>query len=58
MTNLNTIFHVVVSVYQLIEIWNSTQFPAEFPNGQSETESWVKTFENINVEPSRLGETN
>ena len=34
MTNLNMIFHVVVSVYQLVEIWNSPQFPDEFRNGQ------------------------
>ena len=33
-TNLNMIFHVVVSVYQLVEIWNSPQFPDEFRNGQ------------------------
>ena len=34
MTNLNTIFHVVVSVYWLVKIWNSSQFPDEFRNGQ------------------------
>ena len=34
MTSLNMIFHVVVSVYRLIKIWNSPQFPAEFRNGQ------------------------
>ena len=34
MTNLNMIFHVVVSVHQLVEIWNSPQFPDEFRNGQ------------------------
>ena len=33
MTNLNMIFHVVVSVYRLIKIWNSPQFPVEFRNG-------------------------
>ena len=33
MTNLNIIFHVVVSVYRLVKIWNSPQFPAEFRNG-------------------------
>ena len=33
MTNLNMIFHVVVSVYWLVKIWNSPQFPAEFRNG-------------------------
>ena len=34
MTNLNMIFHVVVSVYRLVKIWNSVQFPDEFRNGQ------------------------
>ena len=34
MTNLNMIFHVVVSGYRLIKIWNSPQFPTEFQNGQ------------------------
>ena len=34
MTNLNMIFHVVVSVYRFIKIRNSPQFPAEFRNGQ------------------------
>ena len=34
MTNLNMIFHVVVSVYRLVKIWNSPQFPDEFRNGQ------------------------
>ena len=32
MTNLNMIFHVVVSLYRLFKIWNSPQFPAEFRN--------------------------
>ena len=32
MTNLDMIFHVVVSVYRLVKIWNSLQFPAEFRN--------------------------
>ena len=35
MTNLNMIFHVVVSVWKLVKIWNSPQFPDEFQNGQS-----------------------
>ena len=37
MTNLNMhmIFHVVVSVYWFVKIWNSPQFPDEFRNGQS-----------------------
>ena len=34
MANLNIIFHVVVSVYRLVKIWNSLQFPDEFRNGQ------------------------
>ena len=32
MTNLNMIFHVVVSVYRLVKIWNSPRFPDEFRN--------------------------
>ena len=31
--NLNMIFHVVVSVYRLVKIWNSPQFPVEFRSG-------------------------
>ena len=34
MTNLNMIFYVVVTVYRLVKIWNSPQFPVEFRNGQ------------------------
>ena len=34
MTHLSIIFHVVVSVYWFVKIWNSPQFPAEFQNGQ------------------------
>ena len=30
---LDMIFHVVVSVYRLVKIWNSPQFPVEFRNG-------------------------
>ena len=33
MINLDMIFHVVVSVYRLVKIWNSHQFPVEFRNG-------------------------
>ena len=33
MTNLDMIFHVVVSDYRLAKIWNSPQFPVEFRNG-------------------------
>ena len=34
MTILNMIFHLVVSVYRLVKISNSPQFPNEFRNGQ------------------------
>ena len=34
MTTLNVIFHVVVSIYRLVKIWNSPQFPVQFRNGQ------------------------
>ena len=34
MTNLNMIFHVVVSVYWSVKTWNSPQFPDEFRNGK------------------------
>ena len=34
MTNLIMIFHVVVSVYRFVKIWNSPQFPAELRNDQ------------------------
>ena len=37
MTNLNAIFHVVVSVYRLVKIRNSPQFPLKFRNGLLET---------------------
>ena len=33
MINLNMIFHVVVSVYRLVKIWDSPQLPVEFRNG-------------------------
>ena len=33
MTNLNIIFHMVGSVYRLVTIQNSPQFPVEFRNG-------------------------
>ena len=33
MINLNTIFHMVGSVYRLVTIRNSPQFPVEFRNG-------------------------
>ena len=34
MTDLNMICHVMVSVYWLVKIWNSPQFPDEFQNVQ------------------------
>ena len=34
MSNLNVIFHVVVSVYRLVKIWNSPQSPDKFRNCQ------------------------
>ena len=34
MTTLNVIFHVVLSIYRLVKIWNSPQFPARFRNGR------------------------
>ena len=34
MTILYAIIHVVVMIYQLVKIWNSPQFPAQFRNGQ------------------------
>ena len=37
MTNLNAIFHLVVSVYRLVKIRNSPQFPLKFRNGLLET---------------------
>ena len=33
MIDLDMIFHAVVSVYRLVKIWNSPQFPVEFRNG-------------------------
>ena len=34
MINLDMLFHVLVSVYRLVKIWNSPQFPVEFSNGR------------------------
>ena len=31
--NLNVIFHVMVSIYRLVQIWNLPRFPAQFRNG-------------------------
>ena len=33
MITLNVIFHVVVSDYRLVKLWDSPQFPARFRNG-------------------------
>ena len=33
MINIDIVFHLMVSVYRLVKIWNSNQFPAEFRNG-------------------------
>ena len=33
MINPDMIFHVAVSVYRFVKIWNSPQFPVEFRNG-------------------------
>lgn len=33
MISLNVIFHVVVSIYRLVEIWHSPQFLAQTGNG-------------------------
>ena len=44
MTNLNMISDVVVSVYRLVKIWNSPQFPDEFRNGQYKREQRVCRF--------------
>ena len=37
MINLNVIFHMVGSVYRLVTIRNSPQFPVEFRNGLFDT---------------------
>ena len=47
MTNLNMIFHVMVSDYRLVKIWNSPQVPAELRNGQlinalAKLHRWIK----------------
>ena len=33
MTHLNVNFYVAVSVYRMVKLWNSPQFPALFRNG-------------------------
>ena len=39
-TNLKVIFHVMVSIYRLLQIWNSPQFPAELRNGLCTLKDW------------------
>ena len=39
MINLNVIFHMMGSVYRLVTIRNSPQFPVEFRNGLLEHDS-------------------
>ena len=36
--NLNVIFHAMVSIYRLLQIWNSPQFPAQLRNGLKESD--------------------
>ena len=48
MINLDMIFHVVVSVYRLVKIWNSPQVPVEFRNGLITTRAfWTFISENL-----------
>ena len=44
MTNLNVMFHVVVSVYRLVNIWNLPQFPAQFQNGPPSVGEFTGTY--------------
>ena len=48
MTNLNTIFHVVVSVYQSVNIWNLPQFLHNFGMAYYVT-SQIKPFDRFPV---------
>ena len=48
MTNLNMFFHVVVSVYRLVKIWHSSQFPDKFRNGQLTDRVKGAMYENAN----------
>ena len=58
MTNLNMIFHVVVSDYRLVKIWNSPQVPAELRNGQypelQRSQQWVPKIFQGNFEDKTL----
>ena len=49
MINLDMIFHVMVSVYRLVKIWNSPQFPVEFRNGLLEEGEVLNRGETPNV---------
>ena len=49
MTNLNMIFHVVVSVYWSVKIWNLPQFPVQFQNGYYATRTKLKPFYRFGV---------
>ena len=40
MINLNVIFHMMGSVYRLVTIRNSPQFPVEFRNGLLAVKAW------------------
>ena len=40
MINLNVIFHMVGSVYRLVTVRNSPQFPVEFRNGLLDDNFW------------------
>ena len=44
MTTLNMIFHVVVSVYRLVKIGTSPQFPVQFRNGLFYTHRRTASF--------------
>ena len=51
MTNLNVIFHMMGSVYRLVTIRNSPQFPVEFRNGLW---GYSLSFQDISVLPDGL----
>jgi len=52
MTNLSVIFYVAVSIYRLVTIWNSPQFPAEFRNGLLEHGNGGVVVFSISIQPS------
>ena len=49
MINLNMIFYVVVSVYRLVKIWNSPQFPVEFRNGKEDPSNALFRFDLVSA---------